>query len=415
MFRKNFCLALSLIFITGCGDGISGLNKTKLPSASPASGSAKSSVTGSSKLKFAEPVTEVSNPSPAVQVISYQKILRALDSDDFAYVNKEYSAGGLKYAAQKADTEFAEVPLSSYAYIILQNIGMIGLQNKNITTFDTPAKKDMFSKLLQQVLIYSVRGQVNRIIEYNKSGIAKDDKFSTDLANNMATYFYGNENGTVAENSIAGLSKAIDKSNGLETKTFDSIISGINLVKSSAKDNLNGVITGKNVVEKGLFKILYFATLEQVALAASTKNVNILDDAQFYYVGIQKPVKVTSINNNSYLDVMFMYKRKDLIDYPKFEKGMNQGFFERAAEEMNSAVAKIETDNNTARNSALSARLFIDIPNSTFKNIQATRTADPELTKNIDDFTKAIGAKDINQSKSLKDKINQTISAIMKK
>jgi hypothetical protein len=416
MLKKNILptfMSLFLIFATGCVDGVGGTKPATVPVASQ---TFRKLPTNNPKPNqfFVEPLTEDPEPDPRTQFQSYEKILRALKLGDYDYVNQEFAAGGIKYAAIKADTEFAEYPLSSSARTIMQNIGQLGLQNKSISAFNSDEKNEILSKLIKQVFIYSMRGLSNRLIEYNKNGLAKDNKYSVDLVNNLFVYFYGNDSGKPSDNSIAQLSQTIDKDNGLSAKTFDDINAGLKQISASAKDNIPGLITGKNQLEKGLYKMLYHATLEKVALSESTRNVNILNDAEFYYIGIQKPVKVNAKDNNNFLDVLFSYRRLDLVDYLKFEKNLAWGFYQRATEEMKNAITKISTDKPTAINSALAAKLLIAIPNATYKNTETEHSENPELTNDMNEFSKAIQDNNLSTANAARDKINLIIANNLK-
>ncbi len=366
--------------------------------------------------RFAEPITETKNPDPKTQFKSYEKMTRAIQLGDFDYLIKEYEAGGLKIAAIRSDTEFNDYPLDYTAKSIMQNIGQVGINNRNISTINSEEKKAILDKIFKQVLIYSLKGSANKLIENNRIGLIKEDKDTTDIARHIFEYFYGNDDGSISANSIAKLSQTIDSSNAISSnKTYDSISSAIKQMKVNAKGNIKNLILGKNQIDKSFYKLLYLATLEKIASTENmikNKNTNAgneLTAAEFLYIGIRNPSKVLFGKNNGYPETIFSNKRLDLLDYDKFVENINAGFNERVIEDMKHAMDTMITDNSSAQNFAFSAQLYLDITNCSYKNIGHSRVSNSQLTVNIQNFKSAIQSKNSAKAKELFDKMGSAL------
>ncbi|RYX92239.1 hypothetical protein EON78_06500, partial [bacterium] len=323
MFRKRIQLSLISTFLvlsacSGGGGGTGPTTTTVQPTARPvAPGFILTTPTPDPG--YAEPLTDGYNPNPVVQFASYNKILRALATDSYDYVLKEYDAGGLKLTAVKAENDFADYPVNYSIVALLQGSGQVGLRNKLVIDVSNAQKKNIIDKTLKHILIYGARFSANRLMDFNRTAAASQNpKYTTELAANAGVYFYGTENATIAENSIAQLAQKIDSDNA--ASTYNTIASGIQQLQKSASGDYKGTVDGRNMLEKGLLKMLYIATLEKAAVAIPAKNADGLDDAELYYIGIKEQVK--TLDNIKVTKIESLLGGRDFreLDYPTFQK-----------------------------------------------------------------------------------------------
>jgi hypothetical protein len=350
-----------------------------------------------------------------VQFKSYGKILRALSLNDLEYIYKEYDAGGLKLAAIRTESEFGDFYLNSGVVNIAQNIGNFGINSRNITFSNSVEKTSALEKILKHILIYSARSNVNKLIDNTKSGLAKkDDKYSVEIAKNIAVYFFGNDSLSPANDSISKLAQKIDTDNKLKVKSYDQISAGIRNILTNAKtDNAaKPLINAKHQVDKGFFKMLYIATLEKLASASLKSNLNDLTDAEFLYIGIRGASK-SSNNANTFLVEKTLYSQ-DLtgINYTKFQKALNAGFIEKIQAEMQTAIEKMSTDPATAENNAISAMYNIDVINCDYDNPKFTRKSDSELTRQAQSFLNGITSKNKTVVDTAVNKIYESLAKL---
>lgn len=341
---------------------------------------------------YSELVTDGYNPNPTVQVASYNKILRALVNNEFEYIIKEYDAGGLKITAVKAENDFADYPVNYAISSMANNTGLYGLRNKLVIEMSIAERKNFIDKILKHILIYGTRFSANRLMEFNRTSAGSlNPKYTTELARNASIYFYGNDTLTPSENSIAQLSQKIDVANA--SKTFEAISAGIAQLQKSASGDYTGSVNGRNMIEKGLLKMLYIATLEKAAVAIPAKNASGLDDAELYYLGIREQVK--TIDNIKTTKIETLLGDRDFrgTDYPTLQKYLNLGFREKSINEMQNAIKNITINNSSAQNSAFNAQLYMDIINSSYENVKFKREENTILKENIINFVAAINSK----------------------
>lgn len=378
------------------------------PSPTPSDVKVSASLTNNGALekKFTEPLTKTQFAEPRLQVLSYQKILRALELNDFEYIFKEYDAGGLKISAARAETEFGDYPINYTISSIAQNIGQIGIDNRKIYDIDTSEKRLILKSSLKNVLIYATRGQIRKLVENNKNNLTGDDKYGKDVANNAQLFFYGNENEKAETNSLAEFSQKLDNAN--KVKTYDVIANGLNKLKSeSNKGNVNNLIFAKNEVETGLLKILYISTLDKVANAMQKNDINILIEGEFNYLALRNYIKSVDNSNTFEVEKIFLRKDPQSINYLKFEKALASGFLEKTKAEMLSALNNIVSKNDIAINSAQLAKMYLDIINANYDNVKFTKTGDYQINNNINSFITAIKSKDKTLAESTMKKLNE--------
>jgi hypothetical protein len=341
---------------------------------------------------FTEPVTAEQNPDPNVQFASYNKLLRALPTGDFAYLFKEYNAGGLKVTAVKAENDFADYPINYAISSIIQNTGTVGLKNKLIVELTNNEKKNMLEKFFRHILIYGARFTANRLSEFSKTtASSSNNTYTKELATYTGIYFYGNDSEIPAENSIAKMSQQIDSSNG--TNTFNQISSGITQIKTSEGNDYRSIIDGKNMIEKGLLKMLYIATLEKAAIAIPDKKASELDDAELYYIGIREQAKSLDNIKTTRIEQLLGDRDFRFLNYPNLEKYLNAGFHEKAINEMQTAINKIDSDDKGAQNSALNAHLYIDLINSSYQNKKFKRSVNTAIKDEMNIFLASVNSK----------------------
>lgn len=402
--KKVLFACLSVIIFSCSSQGSSGVINNPLsflpifspePTAQPTTTTVSSNLTNNATpdKKFTEPLTKSEFADPKAQVTSYQKILKALDLNDFEYVFKEYDAGGIKVSAARAETEFGDYPINYTISSIAQNIGQIGIDNRKLYEVTTNEKKLVLKNALRNVMLYATRGQARRLVENNKNGLTSDDIYGKDIANNAGIFFYGNENEKAEKNSLAEFAQTLDTAN--KVKTYDVIADGLTRLKSEANNgNLNNLNFAKNEVETGLLKILYISILDKVASAIQKNDLNILTEAEFNYLAVRNYIR--SGNNSNTYEVEKIFLRKDLqsIKYLPFEKALASGFLEKAQSEMASAITNINSKNNTAIGSAQLAKMYLDIINANYDNPKFTKNGNPQITSSIDLFIRAISTKD---------------------
>lgn len=414
MFRKRIQLSLisTFLVLSACSGGGGGTTTTLVqPTARPvAPGFILTTPTPDPG--YAEPLTDGYNPNPSVQFASYNKILRALATDSYDYVLKEYDAGGLKLTAVKAENDFADYPVNYSIIALLQGSGQVGLRNKLVIDVSNSQKKNIIDKTLKHILIYGARFSANRLMDFNRTSAASQNpKYTTELASNAGIYFYGTENASIAENSIAQMSQKIDSDNA--ASTYNTIANGIQQLQKSASGDYKGTVDGRNMVEKGLLKMLYIATLEKAAVAIPAKNADGLDDAELYYIGIKEQVK--TLDNIKVTKIESLLGGRDFreLDYPTFQKYLNIGFHEKAINEMQNAISRIAVDQVGAQNSAFNAQLYMDIINSPYENVKFKREENLILKENLINFVAAIAGQNKELAEvSLKEVINQSRSLI---
>ncbi|MBC7475512.1 MAG: hypothetical protein H7263_14580 [Candidatus Sericytochromatia bacterium] len=418
MQKKSTLLVSSLIslaFITACGTGGGGSPtstfSTPIPavSASDFNKNANISAVTNPENKSTEPLTKELRPNPLQQFNSYQKILRAIDLRDFDYAYKEYEAGGLKLAAIKGENEFGDYALNYSIVSLIQNIGQIGVSDRNLNNIDPKERVNVLKAILKHVFIYSVRGTLNRLVENDKTGISKDDKYGLDFAKDASTYFYGTDNATVSDNSIAKMAQGIDNDSKLKIKLFDTISSGLSKAQANAKDNSKDLIDAKNQVEKGLIKMLYILTLQNLSNAAISKDYYDLVNTEFSYMGIRKSAQSSDNIITTKVESFLGNKRFELLNYPDFQKNINLGFQEKALDEMKTAISLIDKDSNSAQNKAIAAQMYLDITNCAYENSKFIRNPDLNLVNNTQSFINAIQLKNKTSANSFLSKVSDYI------
>lgn len=396
------CLSMIIFSCSSQGGGnITGIPLSFLPIFSPTPTATPTATTVSTNLtnnatpdkKFEEPLTKSEFADPKAQVISYQKILKALELNDFEYVFKEYGAGGINVSAARAETEFGDYPINYTISSIAQNIGQIGIDNRKLYEITTAEKKSVLKNALRNVMSYATRGQVRKLVENNKNGLTGDDIYGKDIANNAEIFFYGNENVKAEKNSLAEFAQILDVAN--KVKTYDVIADGLTRLKSEANNgNLNNLIFAKNEVETGLLKILYISTLDKVASAIQKNDINLLTEAEFNYLSIRNYIRSSNNSNTYEVEKIFLRKDPQSVKYLPFEKALASGFLEKAKAEMTSAVTNITAKNDSAVSNAQLAKMYIDIINTNYDNAKFTKNGNPQITSNIDIFLTAIRTKD---------------------
>lgn len=414
--RKVLFACLSVIIFSCSSQGSGGVTSNPLsflpifsptPTAEPTGMSVANNLTNNAvpDKKFTEPLTKSEFADPKAQVTSYQKILKALDLNDFEYIFKEYDAGGIKVSAARAETEFGDYPINYTISSISQNIGQIGIDNRKIYDITTNEKKLVLKNALRNVMLYATRGQARRLVENNKNGLTSDDIYGKDIANNAGIFFYGNENVKAEKNSLAEFAQTLDVAN--KVKTYDVIADGLTRLKSEANNgNLNNLIFAKNEVETGLLKILYISTLDKVASAIQKNNIDLLTEAEFNYLAVRNYIRSGNNSNTYEVEKIFLRKDPQSVKYLPFEKALASGFLEKAKAEMTSAITNITSKNDSAISSAQLAKMYIDIINANYDNAKFTKNGNPQITSNIDTFLTAISTKDKANAENAMNKIN---------
>lgn len=424
MFNKKISLAsLSIIYLlTSCSGGGGGGPTTVTRTPAPAATAQSFATPVPNKTPysnfnnplpsavFTEPVTQEQNPDPNVQFASYNKILRAIPTGDFAYIFKEYDAGGLKITAVKGENDFADYPLNFSISSLLQNTGTVGLKTKNVLEMTAAEKTNMLEKLFKHILIYGARVSSNRLAEFVKTSAADSNKdFSAQLAGYTAVYFYGNNSGTPADNSIAKMALQIDSNNG--TQSFQQIVGGISMLQKASATDPKAVIDGKNMVEKGLLKMLYIAVLEKAAVAIPAKNAAGLDDAEIYYFGIREHAKSLDNIKTTRIEQLLGDRDFKYVNYPTLEKYLNAGFHEKAMNEMQNAINRI--DSSDGQNSAVNAQLYIDLMNCSYENKKYKRVENAVLKEDMQTFVAAINSKNTDLANALLKKVQTSSRALI--
>jgi len=352
------------------------------------------------KPKFTEPVTQARIITPEIKVNSMQKVLRANNIADYEYIQKEFEAGGLKVSAIRADNEFRDFPVTYTTNSLITSIGLIGLNNRDMNNINSLERSKSLEHVLKIIAIYNMRSNANRILENHRLKLNENPSYSTDLAKEIEILFYGNFNNQIISNSVAEISQNIDKNNNLSIKTFDTINNGISLMKSSAKSSLENSRIAREYIEKGLIRMLYFGILSKIAdseIKNSNKNIteaiNDLLTAEFYYLGIRNVVKAEGITSNSYLEEMLYLRRFDVLDYAKFEQGINLGIAEKIKSDMLKSVEKINSDFSLSKSLALSSKMYLDTISMEYKNSKYSRNKNKELENIGNNFLNSINSK----------------------
>ncbi|MEK7431715.1 MAG: hypothetical protein AABZ74_01170 [Cyanobacteriota bacterium] len=401
--KKNLLILAVLPIIISCGasggTSPSPFSFLPLPSATPEVKVSSPNLTNNLDpvKKFDQPITKEEFPDPRVQVASYQKILKAIDLGDFEYVFKEYDAGGLKNSAIRAETEFNDYPMNYTISSIAQNIGQVGINKTNLYDITVADKKLIIKNALRNLLLQSVRAQSRRLVENNTNSLTDDNRYGEDVAKNAEIFFYGSDNATLAEGSVANFSKLVDKNNKIST--YDNIIENLNKLKSDSKNgNKNNLIFARDKIETNLIKLLYISTLEKVATTVSKKDNNLLTEGEFFYLSMKNFIRSSNNENTFKVEKVFYGKNYLDIKYLDFEKGLASGIIEKGIESMNKALEKIESNNQDSINMANLGKMYLDIINSSYDNPRFTKTADAQISLVSDEFINAIKAK--NKQKS---------------
>ncbi|GIW21648.1 MAG: hypothetical protein KatS3mg068_0655 [Candidatus Sericytochromatia bacterium] len=408
-YKKLFITSLLFINFSSCSVGeLQKVNNISLNSSIPIP-SIVTTVNNSNntsqvinKPKFTEPVTQAKIITPEIKLNSIQKVLKANNISDYEYIQKEFEAGGLKLSAIRADNEFKDFPVTYTTNSLITSIGLIGLNNRDMNNINSLERSKALEHVLKIIAIYNIRGNANRILENHKLKLNENDAYSTDLAKEIELLFYGNSNKQVSTNSISELSQNIDKSNNLTIKTLDIIDYGISLIKLYSKTSLDNSRIAREYIDKGLIRMLYFGVLSKIA-DAQLKNqnnnnqqaINDLLAAEFYYLGIRNIIKFEGNTNNSYLEEMLYLRRFDILDYQKFEEGMNLGIVQKAKLDMLKAVEKINSDFSLSKSLALSSKLYIDTISIEYKNSKYSRNKNKELEDIGNNFLNAISSKNL--------------------
>lgn len=416
MKQKKFLslgLILSLVVISSCSQGGGSIS---LPFSSPKPSSSasvssdnnstspttNSNTNQSNNNTFKEPITEDKSPSPQVQVQSYEKMMKALELLDFSYINKEFSAGGLKLAATRAETEFKDYPITLNINSVTSNVGLFGLANKNVTSANTEDKVITIEKTLQNILIYSMRSTINKLIENNKNGLT-DDQYTIDLVKALSIYFYGNEGEVATEFSLAKLSQKIDTNTAQKTnKTFDTISNGIKMARSNVK-NPTELLLAKTQIELGLLKMLYLGALETLSEAYATRNVNKITESEYMYLGMRSMVKSSNSADTFAVEAIYLNPTSS-INYPRYQLSLDVGIFERAQTEFNLALSNLSKDNRVAQNHALAAKLYVDIINCLYENRKFKRETKQDIADNVEGFVINVKNKNSSSASTFKNK-----------
>lgn len=365
------------------------------------------------KPKFTEPVTQAKVITPEVKTNSFQKLLRANKVLDYEFIQKEFEAGGLNVSAIRSDNEFKDFPVAYTTNSLISNIGIIGLDNRDMSNVNSAEREKILEQVLKQIAIYNIRSNANKIIESHKMKLNQNDLYSTELAKEIQLLFYGNLNNEIAPNSIAEISNNIDNANNLSSKTLDTISKGISFIRSSAKNSLDNSRIALEYIDKGLIRMLYFGILSKLA-EAEVKNSNKnnteaqrdLALAEFYYLGIRNIIRSEGIKSNLYLETMLSTKRFDVLDYHKFEEGMNLGLIEKAKNDMLKSIEKINSDFSYSKSLALSAKMYIDTVSMEYKNLKYSRNKNKELEDIGNNFFNSISLKNINSANDSIKKLN---------
>lgn len=412
----NLGISLSILFLSSCGEG-GGISSFTLPftSAKPSASTAPSATvaenpsntnpgaTSNAPKTFKEPITEDKSPSPQVQVQSYEKMMRALKDRDFAYINKEFSAGGLKLAATRAEGEFKDYPITLNINSITSNMGLFGLANKDVTAANEQDKVAAIEKTLQNILIYSIRSTINKLIENNKMGLT-DDQYTTDLSKTLTIYFYGNPGAVASEFSLSKLLQKVDADTVQKTnKSHDTLLSGIALALSKPKD-INDLSLAKTQIDLGFLKMLYMSSLNELSEAVLTKDLSNITEAEYLYLGIKNMVKASN-NTDTFAVESIFFNPVAGINYPRFQTSLDVGILERAQEELKLGLEKISKDNKAAQNHALAAKLYVDIINCNYENRKYQRVANKDIADNMDGFVKNILSKNFPSAGIFKNKV----------
>ncbi|MFN4152592.1 MAG: hypothetical protein ACK4IX_16745, partial [Candidatus Sericytochromatia bacterium] len=368
-------ISLSILLLSSCGDG-AGTGSFILPftsakpSASPSVAVAENpsntnpGATPNAPKTFKEPITEDKSPSPLVQVQSYEKMMRALKDGDFEYINKEFSAGGLKLAATRAEGEFKDYPITLNINSVTSNMGLFGLASKNVTAANQQDKVAVVEKTLQNIVIYSIRSTINKLIENNKMGLT-DDQYTTDVSKALTIYFYGNPGAVATEFSLAKLAQKVDADTVQKTnKSFDTLLSGIGLALSKPKD-INDLLLAKTQIDLGFLKMLYMSSLNELSEAVLTRDLSNVTESEYLYLGIKNMLKASNNTETFAVESVFLNPLSG-INYPRFQKSLDVGILERAQEELKLGLEKISKDNKAAQNHALAAKLYVDIINCNY-------------------------------------------------
>jgi hypothetical protein len=402
-------ILISYLLIVSCSSETQSLNSKPIvnnqvnnPQIISNSNNNNSSSNTNNKPKFTEPVTQARVITPEIKTNSFQKVLRANNLSDYEFIQKEFEAGGLKVSAIRADNEFKDFPVTYTASSLINSIGLIGIDNRDMSNINSTERAYALDHVLKQIVIYNIRSNANKILEGHRMKLNQTDAYSTDLAKEMKLLFYGNQNNEIMPDSIAEIAYNIDNKNNLSTKIFDTVSNGISLMQYYAKNSLDGSRTAREYVDKGLIRMLYFGILSKLADAEiknSNKNTNDakkdLLSAEFYYLGIRNIIKTEGIKSNSYLETMLATKRFDVLDYAKFEEGMNLGISEKAKADMLKSVEKINSDFSLSKSLALSAKMYIDTISMEYKNSKYSRNKNKELEDISNNFVNAINSKNI--------------------
>ncbi|MFN8671023.1 MAG: hypothetical protein U0457_02945 [Candidatus Sericytochromatia bacterium] len=405
--KKIILLAILLIPISCGGGGSGSTTSIFIPSSTPSSSPASSNTLTNNvpaEKKYEQPITKETFADPKIQAQSYQKILKALETNDFEYIFKEYDAGGLKISAIRAETEFNDYPLNYTINSVAQNIGQIGMNKTNLYDYTLVDRKVILKNALRNLMIQSVRGQARRLVENNIKDLTDDNKFGEDIAKNTAIFFYGSDNNTVLEGSPASFVKTVEVNNKI--KAYDNIVSSLNVLNSEAKKgDLSKLILSRDLIETNLVKTLYISLLDKVATAISKKDNSFILDAEYFYLSIKNFIKSSDNTNTFQVEKLFFSKDYNSVKYTDFERALASGLKEKALIEMENAIKNMENKNFEAVTSATLAKLYLDIINESYDNPRFTKTGDPEMTKASDSFINAIKLKDKNLANTSKDKL----------
>lgn len=400
MINKKARLSLvyfTLVSLISCGGGGGGpaivtTNTSIAPQASSTVNSVFTTPLPSPSPTYSEKITEEINVDPRVQFASYLKMLKALEKGEFEYLVKEYDAGGLKISAVKAENDFGDYPINFAISSLLTNNGTVGIKDNIVLAMSVEERKAKIDKLLKHIFIYSSRFMSNRLSELSKTtAAASNEKYAKTLSTNAGIYFYGSDNMSPVDFSIAKMSQKIDSENS--TKTFDQIAGGLSQIQKALPNDYKTITDGKNMIEKGLLKMLYIAILDKAALAIPEKKSAELDDAEIYYLGMREHAKSRDNIKTTKIEQLLGARDFRTLDYSTFEKYLNAGFHEKAINEMQISINNIINNSLQAQISAVNAQLYIDMINSGYQNKKYKRVENTFLKDEMIKFIAAINSK----------------------
>lgn len=391
-------ILLSLVSCGGGGGGPAVVSTVASPQVSATQNPILSTPIPSPTPAYSEKITDEINVDPRVQFASYLKMLKALEKGEFEYLIKEYDAGGLKMSAVKAENDFGDYPINFALSSLMTNNGTVGIKDNLVLAMSVDERKTKIDRFLKHIFIYSTRFMANRLSELSKTTAASsNEKYAATLATNSGIYFYGSDKMTPVDFSIAKMAQKTDSDNG--SKTYDQIAEGLNKIQKAQPDDYKSITDGKNMIEKGLLKMLYVNILEKAALAIPEKNISELADAEIYYFGMREHAKSRDNIKTTRIEQLLTGDFR-VMDYPTLEKYLNTGFHEKALNEMQNAINNLGTDITQAQISAVNAQLYMDMINSAYQNKRYKRVENTFLKDEVNIFVASINSKNKDLAES---------------